>query len=186
MVAAMNAGTCDGFIDAKAYAEWLAHNSAYCNSGLVVGTPLSYGVSNMAIGVNKNLPQVADALSYWVSYYRLCSTTLNSASNLCYGKTNWASLYHESNTYYTCPNSGSTVAPGPTVPSAAVSAAATQITSQSTFNVTVAVLFFVILIFLLVVFTYLKTATNMNRVAAPLASKDTQLVTLEKPSFEQA
>ena len=56
--------------------------ASQCNLDLhIPGQPLDYGVQDMGAGVRKGLPDVRDALSFWIATLRQCSQ--NAPSDTC-------------------------------------------------------------------------------------------------------
>ena len=76
--------TCDALVVESSTANYAANSHEYCNDGMlsVVGQPLGYGLTDMAVGVRTDLSCARDAISYWITVLRACS--IQSPQSDCY------------------------------------------------------------------------------------------------------
>ncbi len=95
--------TCDVMIDASPQIEYV--QASECQLNLVIpGQPLSFGVTDMAIGVRGGLDShVLDGITYWVQSLKQCAR--NDRSRHCYGRENIAAMY-DVYTKSACPGTG--------------------------------------------------------------------------------
>lgn len=96
MTTMMGDGKCDSMLIILPAAQRLA---AECGAGInLVGDPLKFGPQDFAVGVRLDMPEVTEALSYWINALRLCKA--DTAGSACENQENMADLfkkYHEAN-----------------------------------------------------------------------------------------
>uniref|UniRef100_A0A7S1UDF6 Ionotropic glutamate receptor C-terminal domain-containing protein n=1 Tax=Phaeomonas parva TaxID=124430 RepID=A0A7S1UDF6_9STRA len=94
LASALRAGDCDTIIDADVFADYMTHSPTFCSDNLVVGSdPLDYGLSDMGIGIRVDMPEVRDAISYWIETLHSCSA--DARGSACYNGLNSAGLYRK-------------------------------------------------------------------------------------------
>eukprot|EP00966_Prymnesium_polylepis_P327352 7383229-Prymnesium_polylepis.1 len=98
-VSHVRAGICDAFIVDRPIGDIIV--SDVCDLNLVGGEPLAYGYHDYALGMRADLPEVAAALSYWISYLRTCSPV--DPDSRCYGQFNMYSLITNWTSTKNCP-----------------------------------------------------------------------------------
>lgn len=87
-------GDCDAYVDSLATLELIKGLRDHCDADLTIpAQPLRYGDIDMAVGVRDGVdPGVRDALSYWITKLRYCSST--DEDPVCHGKWNLDDMWN--------------------------------------------------------------------------------------------
>jgi len=92
-VAKLKSGECDAYVDSYVDLELFKGLPQHCGEDLTIpADPLPFGDIDMAVGVREDLVDVRDALSYWITKLRFCSSTDEDPA--CRGKWNVADMWH--------------------------------------------------------------------------------------------
>ena len=81
---------CDSMLTDLPAAQVLANSGQGIN---IVGDPLKFGFQDFAIGVRLDMPEVTEALSYWVNALRLCKADIEGSA--CFGQENMDDLFRK-------------------------------------------------------------------------------------------
>jgi len=92
MVEGMNSGECAAFVSPRSIGQYELHNNCAAKVQ-VVGTPLKYGYTEMAVGVSNSRPEVVETLNYWLLALKQCST--GNKDSVCYNGANMDYLWNK-------------------------------------------------------------------------------------------
>ncbi len=85
-------GKCSAIVDALPFAIYNTNSPDRCDSGAaIIGSPLSFGNIDMAVGVREDLPLVRNVLSYWIQELRNCKSSMRGGA--CYNEMNMDDLF---------------------------------------------------------------------------------------------
>ncbi|GMH48599.1 hypothetical protein TrVE_jg14473 [Triparma verrucosa] len=86
---------CIAFLSPRSIGQYELHNN--CPEGKqtveILGTPLEYGFTDMAVGVHQSRYDIVETLDFWLNELKQCST--NDMSSMCYNSKNMAGLWHK-------------------------------------------------------------------------------------------
>jgi len=84
---------CEAMISCEFVMREHSNNPASCDDNLKVVSdrPLQWGLSDLAVGVNYNYPEIERGLSYWIQELRNCAP--DNPTSVCFNGLNMAGLY---------------------------------------------------------------------------------------------